>query len=58
MTSRADDELAIPARVLSSTQLALLAERGEELTAEVGEKLYEIGHVGENVRRSSNAVHP
>jgi len=29
--------------VLSSTQLALLAERGEELTAEVGEKLYEIG---------------
>jgi thioredoxin reductase (NADPH) len=43
MTSRADDQLAIPARVLSSTQLALLAERGEELTAEVGEKLYEIG---------------
>jgi thioredoxin reductase (NADPH) len=35
--------MAIPARVLSSTQLALLAERGEELTAEVGEKLYEIG---------------
>jgi thioredoxin reductase (NADPH) len=29
--------------VLSSTQLALLAERGEVLTAEVGEKLYEIG---------------
>ncbi|HEY5343403.1 MAG TPA: FAD-dependent oxidoreductase [Solirubrobacteraceae bacterium] len=29
--------------MLSSTQLALLAERGEELTAEVGEKLYEIG---------------
>ena len=43
MTSRADDQLAVPARVLSSTQLALLAERGEELTAEVGEKLYEIG---------------
>src|SRR5580704_14044317 len=43
MTSRADDQLAIPARVLSSTQLALLAKRGEELTAEVGEKLYEIG---------------
>jgi thioredoxin reductase (NADPH) len=43
MTSRADDQLAIPARVLSSTQLELLAERGEELTAEVGEKLYEIG---------------
>jgi thioredoxin reductase (NADPH) len=43
MTSRADDQLAIPARVLSSTQLALLAERGEELTGEVGEKLYEIG---------------
>jgi thioredoxin reductase (NADPH) len=35
--------MAVPARVLSSTQLALLAERGEELTAEVGEKLYEIG---------------
>ena len=35
---------AAPAsRVLSSSQLALLAERGEELTAEVGEKLYEIG---------------
>ncbi|HEV3046179.1 MAG TPA: FAD-dependent oxidoreductase [Solirubrobacteraceae bacterium] len=29
--------------MLSSTQLALLAERGEVLTAEVGEKLYEIG---------------
>ena len=29
--------------VLSSTQLALLGQRGEELTAEVGEKLYEIG---------------
>jgi thioredoxin reductase (NADPH) len=43
MTFHADDQLAIPARVLSSTQLALLAERGEELTAEVGEKLYEIG---------------
>ena len=43
MTSRADDQLAIPARVLSSTQLALLAQRGAELTAEVGEKLYEIG---------------
>jgi len=43
LTSRADDQLAIPARVLSSTQLALLAQRGEELTAEVGEKLYEIG---------------
>ena len=43
MTSRADDQLAIPARVLSSTQLALLAQRGEKLTAEVGEKLYEIG---------------
>jgi thioredoxin reductase (NADPH) len=35
--------MAIPARVLSSTQLALLAQRGEELTAAVGEKLYEIG---------------
>ncbi len=43
MTSNADDSLAVPARVLSSTQLALLAQRGEELTAEVGEKLYEIG---------------
>ncbi|HWX87645.1 MAG TPA: FAD-dependent oxidoreductase [Solirubrobacteraceae bacterium] len=41
--SRVEDQLAIPARVLSSTQLALLAQRGEELTAEVGEKLYEIG---------------
>jgi thioredoxin reductase (NADPH) len=29
--------------VLSSSQLALLAEHGEERTAEVGEKLYEIG---------------
>ena len=43
MTFRADDSAAVPARVLSSTQLALLAKRGEELTAEVGEKLYEIG---------------
>ena len=43
MTSRGDDQLAIPARVLSSNQIALLAERGEELRAEVGEKLYEIG---------------
>src|SRR6202522_1543816 len=43
MTSRADDQLAVPARVLSSTQLELLAQRGEELRAEVGEKLYEIG---------------
>jgi thioredoxin reductase (NADPH) len=43
MTFRADDSVAVPARVLSSTQLALLAERGEELTAKVGEKLYEIG---------------
>jgi thioredoxin reductase (NADPH) len=31
------------ARVLSSTQLELLGEHGEEHTAEVGEKLYEIG---------------
>ncbi len=30
-------------RVLSSSQLALLAEHGEELTAEVGETLYRIG---------------
>jgi thioredoxin reductase (NADPH) len=43
MASHADDSMAVPARVLSSTQLELLAERGEELTAEVGEKLYEIG---------------
>ena len=43
MTFRADDQLAVPARVLSSTQLALLGRRGEQLTAEVGEKLYEIG---------------
>jgi thioredoxin reductase (NADPH) len=43
MTSRADDRLAIPVRVLSSTQLELLAEHGEEFTAKVGEKLYEIG---------------
>ena len=43
MTLHSDESVAIPARVLSNTQLALLAERGEELTAEVGEKLYEIG---------------
>ena len=30
-------------RVLSSTQLALLAEHGEVRTAAVGEKLFEIG---------------
>src|SRR6476660_3735085 len=30
-------------RVLSKSQLALLAEHGEERTAEVGEKLFEIG---------------
>jgi thioredoxin reductase (NADPH) len=30
-------------RVLSSTQLAMLAEHGEERTAAVGEKLFEIG---------------
>lgn len=34
---------APPSRVLSSSQLATLAERGEERTAEVGETLYEIG---------------
>ena len=43
MTSDADEAPQVPTRVLSSTQLAVLAERGEELTAEVGEKLYEIG---------------
>jgi thioredoxin reductase (NADPH) len=32
-----------PTRVLSSPQLELLAEHGEERTAGVGEKLYEIG---------------
>jgi thioredoxin reductase (NADPH) len=30
-------------RVLSSSQLAVLAEHGEERTAEVGEKLFEVG---------------
>ena len=40
MSSRPD----LPAtRVLSSSQLATLAEHGEERTAEVGEKLFEIG---------------
>ncbi len=43
MAPDAEGSAAVPTRVLSSTQLALLAERGEELTAEVGEKLYEIG---------------
>jgi thioredoxin reductase (NADPH) len=43
MTSHAEDPAPIPSRVLSSTQIALLAERGEELTAEAGERLYEIG---------------
>jgi thioredoxin reductase (NADPH) len=39
-----DDQMAVPAaRVLSSTQLELLAEHGEEHVAGVGEKLYEIG---------------
>ena len=33
----------LPARVLSSSQLATLAEVGEERTAEVGEKLFEPG---------------
>jgi thioredoxin reductase (NADPH) len=32
-----------PSRVLSSSQLATLAKHGEERTAEVGEKLFEIG---------------
>ncbi|MGA7706048.1 MAG: FAD-dependent oxidoreductase, partial [Solirubrobacteraceae bacterium] len=43
MTSHADDQAAPAARVLSSTQLEMLASHGEEHTAEVGEKLYEIG---------------
>ncbi len=34
---------APPSRVLSSSQLATLADHGEERTAEVGETLYEIG---------------
>jgi len=34
---------ALASRVLSSSQLALLAEHGEERTAEVGETLYRIG---------------
>jgi thioredoxin reductase (NADPH) len=34
---------ALVSRVLSSSQLALLAEHGEEETAEVGEKLFEVG---------------
>jgi thioredoxin reductase (NADPH) len=42
--SHDDDQMAVPAaRVLSSTQLELLAEHGEEHVAGVGEKLYEIG---------------
>jgi thioredoxin reductase (NADPH) len=37
-------QMAVPvSRVLSSSQLATLAEHGEERTAEVGEKLFEIG---------------
>jgi thioredoxin reductase (NADPH) len=44
VTSHDDDQMAVPAaRVLSSTQLELLAEHGEEHVAGVGEKLYEIG---------------
>jgi thioredoxin reductase (NADPH) len=44
MAFQADDAVAAPAaRVLSSTQLELLAEHGEQRTAAVGEKLYEIG---------------
>jgi thioredoxin reductase (NADPH) len=43
MAFHAGDSVVVPARVLSSTQLELLAQRGEELTAVVGEKLYEIG---------------
>ena len=44
MASQAEEPVALTAtRVLSSTQLALLAEHGEERTAEVGERLYEIG---------------
>lgn len=36
--------MAVPvSRVLSSSQLATLAEHGEERTAEVGEKLFQIG---------------
>src|SRR5437868_9378303 len=42
--SSAEPTAAEPAsRVLSSSQLALLAEHGEERTAEVGETLFRIG---------------
>jgi thioredoxin reductase (NADPH) len=43
VASQADDPAAPAARILSSTQIELLAEHGEERTAGVGEKLYEIG---------------
>jgi thioredoxin reductase (NADPH) len=43
VTPQADDPAAPAARILSSTQIELLAEHGEQHTAEVGEKLYEIG---------------
>lgn len=44
MTASAEDSAPLVAtRVLSSTQLALLAEHGEERVANTGEKLYEIG---------------
>jgi thioredoxin reductase (NADPH) len=44
MTSAAEDPVPLTAtRVLASSQLALLAEHGEQHTAEVGRKLYEIG---------------
>jgi thioredoxin reductase (NADPH) len=44
MASHADEPVAVTAtRVLSISQLALLAEHGEERTAQQGESLYEIG---------------
>ena len=42
-SSSADPGAAPATRVLSSTQLATLAEHGEERTAAVGDRLYEIG---------------
>ncbi len=43
MSFQADDQIAPAARILSSTQIEMLAEHGDEHTAQVGEKLYEIG---------------
>ena len=48
ISTRHHDAYPVPvagpaSRVLSSSQLATLAEHGEERTAEVGEKLFEVG---------------